>query len=153
MLVTGGAGFAGSYVINELLTRGHGVVCFDLSEFRPESRFLLGAGIERVVHEKGSIDDWPRVIEVTLAHRPIAVIHAGANMDTGYLDRHPTVAAHTNLGGTLNLLEAAGSSEVSSASSCFSTIGVIGRVVYEPIDANHPVITARRRPTWCLQRC
>ena len=129
VLVTGGAGFAGSYVINELLTRGYGVVCFDLSEFRPESRFLLGAGVERVVHEKGSIDDWPRVIEVTLAHRPIAIIHAGANMDTGYLDRHPTVAAHTNLGGTLNLLEASRLVGSVERFILFSTIGVIGRVV------------------------
>lgn len=146
VLVTGGAGFAGSYVIAELLARGYDVVCLDVADFRPESRFVLGEIADRVLFERGSIEDWPRVLEVMLAHRPRAVIHAGGMMDTAFLDRHPTVAFRTNLGGTLNLLEAARLLGDVERFIFFSTIGVIGRVLYEPIDANHPVLSARDGP-------
>jgi nucleoside-diphosphate-sugar epimerase len=146
VLVTGGAGFAGSYVIAELLARDHDVVCFDVADFRAESRFVLGERAESVVLERGSIDDWPRVLEVMLAHRPRVVVHAGGIMDTAFLDRHPTVAARTNLGGTINLLEAARLLGDVERFVFFSTIGVIGRVLYEPVDANHPVLSARDGP-------
>jgi nucleoside-diphosphate-sugar epimerase len=146
VLVTGGAGFAGSYVLDELLGRGHSVVCFDVADFRPESRFVLGEGIERVLFERGSIDDWPRVLEVMLAHRPRAVVHAGGIMDTAFLDQHPTIAFRTNLGGTLNFLEAARLVGDVERFIFFSTIAVIGRVLYEPVDANHPVLSSRDGP-------
>jgi nucleoside-diphosphate-sugar epimerase len=146
VLVTGGAGFAGSYVVSELLKRGHAVVCFDLADFRPESRFVLGKRVDQVVLERGSIDDWPRVIEVMLAHRPRAVVHAGGIMDTAVLDRHPTIAFRTNLGGTMNLLEASRLFADVERFIFFSTIAVVGRVLYEPIDANHPVLSSRDGP-------
>ena len=66
-------------------------------------------------------------------------------MDTGLLDRHPTVAAHTNLG---DAEPARGHPARRGVERfvLFSTIGVIGRVLYEPVDANHPVLTARDGP-------
>jgi nucleoside-diphosphate-sugar epimerase len=146
VLVTGGAGFAGSYVTHELQAQGHHVVCFDLADFRAESRFVLGEGAKTVPLERGSIDDWPRVLEVVIAHRPKAIVHAGGIMDTAFLDRHPTVAFRTNLGGTLNLLEAARLIGGVDRFVLFSTIGVIGRVLYEPVDANHPILSARDGP-------
>ena len=84
VLVTGGAGFAGSYVTRALLDRGRRVVIYDLADFRSESRFVVGD--DHVVLERGSIDDWPRVLEVFLRHRPSAVVHAGGIMDTAFLD-------------------------------------------------------------------
>jgi nucleoside-diphosphate-sugar epimerase len=145
VLVTGGAGFAGSHVIKDLLDAGYEVVCLDLADFRSESRFLLGARAESVTLERGSIDDWPILVDAFMRHQPTAVVHAGAIMDTAYLDSHPMVAMRTNLGGTLNLLEASRLMGVERF-VCFSTIGVIGRVLYEPIDANHPLMTARDGP-------
>ena len=146
VLVTGGAGFAGSYLIAELAERGHDVVCYDLADFRPESRFVLGSVADRIPLERGSIDDWPRVLEVVLAHRPRAIVHAGGIMDTAFLDQHPTIAFKTNLGGTLNLLEAARLVGGVERFVFFSTIAVVGRVLYEPVDANHPVLSARDGP-------
>jgi nucleoside-diphosphate-sugar epimerase len=146
VLVTGGAGFAGSYVVAELCSRGHGVVCFDIADFRSESRFVLGRWAPDLVLEKGSIDDWPRVLEVVLRHRPRAIVHAGGIMDTAFLDGHPTVAFRTNLGGTLNFLEAARLVGGVERFIFLSTIAVIGRVMYEPVDANHPVLSARDGP-------
>lgn len=146
VLVTGGAGFAASYVLAELISRGNDVVSFDIAPPRPESRFVLGSKADDVVFERGSIDDWSRVLEVVMAHRPRAIVHAGGIMDTAFLDQHPTVALRTNVGGTLNLLEAARLLGGVDRFIFVSTIAVIGRVLYEPVDANHPVLSARDGP-------
>jgi nucleoside-diphosphate-sugar epimerase len=146
VLVTGGAGFVGSYIVRDLLDHRFGVVVYDLIDFRAESRFLLGADAERVVVERGSIDDWPRALEVVLRHRPAAVVHAGGMMDLAFLNEHPTVALRTNVGGSLNLLEA---SRIVGGVSRFvflSSIAVIGRKLYEPMDANHATVSAKDGP-------
>jgi UDP-glucose 4-epimerase len=146
VLVTGGAGFAGAYVTRALLDRGYEVVVYDLADFRVESRFVLGDRGADVTLERGSIDDWPRVAEVILKCRPSAVVHAGGVMDVAFLDDHPTEALRTNVGGTLNLLEACRLVGGVGRIVYFSTIAVVGRVLYEPIDANHPTVTARDGP-------
>jgi nucleoside-diphosphate-sugar epimerase len=146
VLVTGAAGFAGGYIVRSLLDSGHEVIGFDLAEYRPETRFVIGGDITKVAFEKGSIDDWPRVLEVFMRQRPSAVVHAGGQMDTNFLDEHPMVALQTNVGGTLNMLEASRLVGGVSRFVFLSSIGVIGKRIYEPIDANHPVITATTGP-------
>jgi nucleoside-diphosphate-sugar epimerase len=146
VLVTGGSGFAGSYVIRELLERGHAVVNLDIQAHRAESRFLIGPSLERVTTERGSIDDWPRVLEVFLRHEPWAIVHAGGIMDAAYLDEHPTVALRTNVGGTVNLLEACRILGGVERFVYLSTIAVIGRCLSEPMDANHPTVSANDGP-------
>lgn len=145
VLVTGGSGFAGSYIIRALLDRGYAVVNFDLADYRPESRFVIG-DVDRVVFERGSIDDWPHVLEVFLAHRPSCVIHAGGIMDTAFLDAHPTIALRTNVGGCVNLLEACRLLAGVDRFVFLSTIAVVGRKLYEPIDANHATVSATAGP-------
>src|SRR5262245_38992523 len=132
VLVTGGSGFAGSYLIRELLDRGRAVVNFDVADYRAESRFTIGGQAASVPPERGSIDDWPRVMEVFLRHRPTAVVHAGGIMDVNYLDGHPRVALTTNVGGAVNLLEAARIVGSVERFVLLSTIAVIGRKLYEP---------------------
>ena len=66
VVVTGGAGFAGGYVVRELLDRGYRVVVLDLADFRSETRFVIGSGMAEVTLERGSIDNFPRVLEVVL---------------------------------------------------------------------------------------
>jgi nucleoside-diphosphate-sugar epimerase len=146
VLVTGGAGFAGSYVVRELLERGRSVVVYDLADYRAESRFVIGAGIGDVTLERGSIDDWARVVDVVLRRRPSAVVHAGGIMDTAMLDGNPSLALRTNVGGGVALLEASRLVGGVERFVCFSTIAVVGKMLYQPIDANHPCITATTGP-------
>jgi nucleoside-diphosphate-sugar epimerase len=145
VLVTGGAGFAGGYLVRELLDRGLRVVVLDVADFRPEMRFVVGSQIGEVVVEKGSIDNFPRVLETVLAHRPDAIAHLGAIMDIGFLDKNPMMALKVNVEGTLNVFEAARLMGVRRV-VMFSTIAAIGKKLYEPIDADHPTITARAGP-------
>lgn len=145
VLVTGGAGFAGSYITRRLLDDGHRVVVFDIAEFRPESRFVIGPGIDGVVLERGSMENWPRIFEVVQRHRPAAIVHTAAVMDIGYLDANPIVAYSANVGGAINVMEAARLLGVGRV-ILFSTVAVHGEKKYEPIDADHPTIAARTGP-------
>lgn len=145
VLITGGAGFAGGYLTRELLDRGWRVVVLDVADFRPEMRFVVGDRIGEVVVERGSIDNFPRILEVVMKHRPQAIAHLGAIMDIGLLDRNPMLALKVNVEGSLNVFEAARLHGVGRV-LLFSTIAVIGKKIYEPIDGDHPTITARVGP-------
>jgi nucleoside-diphosphate-sugar epimerase len=144
VLVTGGSGFAGSYIARALADAGTHVVTYDIAEPRTESAHVIGAA--EVHLEKGSIDDWPRVFEVVSRSRPRAIVHAGGIMDVAFLDEHPLVALRTNVAGALYLLEAARLLGGVQRFVFLSTIAVIGRVLHEPIDGDHPTITATEGP-------
>jgi UDP-glucose 4-epimerase len=145
VLVTGGAGFAGSYVVRQLVDDGHPVVVYDLANYRTESRMVIGERIDDVAVEQGSIDNWPAVLSAVQRHRPRAITHLAGIMDVALLDRHPLLALKVNVEGTCNVLEAARLLDVERV-VVFSTIGVHGRKVYEPMDGDHPTITAREGP-------
>lgn len=144
ILVTGGSGFGGAYIARTLADGGARVVTYDIADPRPESAHVIGSS--DVVLEKGSIDDWPRVFEVVTRHRPRAIVHAGGMMDVAYLDQHPLVALQTNVAGGLYLLEAARLLGGVERFVFLSTIAVIGKVLHEPIDGDHPTITATEGP-------
>ncbi len=145
VIVTGGAGFAGGYVVRALLEADYEVVVLDIAPFRAETRFVIGERIDDVVFEQGSIDNFPRVLEVVQKHAPWGIAHVGGNMDLGYLDQNPMVALKVNVEGSVNVYEAARLFGVQSV-VVISSIGVIGRCNYEPIDGNHPVIHADHGP-------
>ena len=145
ILVTGGAGFAGSYVVRQLLDDGYDVVVYDLGDFRPESRFVIGDDVNRIPLERGSIDVWPALFDVVQRYRPGAIVHAANIMDIGLLDRNPMLALNVNVQGAVNVMEAArllGTGLV----IIFSSVAVLGEKRYEPIDSNHPTIAARVGP-------
>ena len=144
VLVTGGAGFAGSYIARALADSGTRVITYDIAEPRTESAHVTGSADVQL--EKGSIDDWPRVFEVVARHRPRAIVHAGGIMDVAFLDDHPLIALQTNVAGALYLLEAARLLGGVDRFVFLSTIAVIGRVLHEPIDGNHPTVTATEGP-------
>ena len=98
VLVTGGAGFIGSHVVDRL--RAHGVVprIFDV---RP-SPYHAADEVEAVT---GDLLD-PEALEAALA-RCDAVVHLAAAADVDDVARRPADAERVNARGTLNVLEAA----------------------------------------------
>ncbi|MBS1860771.1 MAG: NAD(P)-dependent oxidoreductase [Actinobacteria bacterium] len=145
VLVTGGAGFAGAYVVRELLDRDRRVVVYDLNEPRSESRHVVGPRLGEVVIERGSIDDWTRLLQVFAEHRPAAVVHLGAIMDTDLLDRNPMLALKVNVEGTCNVFEAARLFPLDRI-VIFSSIAVHAGFTHEPIDGDQPTVMARKGP-------
>jgi nucleoside-diphosphate-sugar epimerase len=144
-LVTGGAGFIGGNLVRALLDTGRKVVVLDVRDFIPEARFTIGDDAGDVPFELASIGDQARVLDVFRVHRPDEVVHAGMILDPAYLATNRSTAFQVNVGGVINLVEAMIAFGVPRIVN-FSSIGVLPRVMYKPIDANHPILLADAGP-------
>jgi UDP-glucose 4-epimerase len=105
-LVTGGAGFIGSNLVDALLARGDAVtVVDDLSTGRRENLdAALQAGAELVELD---VREGAELAELAAAERPEIVFHLAAQIDVRKSLADPAFDAAVNVGGTANLLEAA----------------------------------------------
>jgi UDP-glucose 4-epimerase len=110
-LVTGGAGFIGSNLVDALLARGEEVtVVDDLSTGRRQNlEPALAEGAELVELD---IRDGGRLAEAVAAARPEVVFHLAAQIDVRKSLADPAFDASINVGGTANVLEAARAAEV-----------------------------------------
>lgn len=108
ILVTGGTGFVGLNVLEQLLTRGDEVVCFAFNPL-PEAAAADFAKLPgKLTTIVGDVTE-PKTIERAIrAHGCKRVIHAAAITAGGARDeREPRRVVEVNLVGTINALEAA----------------------------------------------
>lgn len=105
-MVTGGAGFIGSHVVDALLERGNEVVVADdLSTGREDN---LGAAIEQgATLVVGDVRDPEFVDGLLRRERPEAVFHFAAQIDVRVSVSKPRLDAGVNVVGTINMLEGA----------------------------------------------
>ena len=110
-LVTGGAGFIGSHLVDALVERGEEVVILDdLSTGRRENlTTALEHGAELV---EGDVTDPATVSELIESRRPGAIFQLAAQIDVRVSVSDPVFDLGVNVGGTINLLEAARRAEV-----------------------------------------
>jgi len=102
ILVTGGAGFIGSNIVDRYLAEGHDVAILDnLSTGRREN-INAKARLYEV-----DIRDWDRVLEVFATERPQILNHHAAQMDVRRGVEDPAFDAATNIVGSIYLFEAA----------------------------------------------
>src|SRR5512133_2197801 len=139
-LVTGGAGFIGSHLVDALLDRGDEVtVIDDLSTGkRPnlDGALARGAGFDEV-----DIRDAQRVAAVLAAARPDIVFHLAAQIDVRKSIDDPAWDASINVGGTINVLEAARCAGVKRAVNTST-----GGAIYGEADVVPTPETAQPRP-------
>jgi UDP-glucose 4-epimerase len=105
-LVTGGAGFIGSNLVDALLARGDSVaVVDDLSTGRREN--LEGALANGARLVELDIRDGAAVGEVVRQFAPEVIFHLAAQIDVRKSIADPAFDASINVGGTANVLDAA----------------------------------------------
>ena len=133
VLVTGGAGFIGSHVVDALLASGCQVDVLDnlstgfrqnlpsgVSLFEEDITDSAAAGVVR----QGEYD---------------AIFHQAAQIDVRKSVQEPATDARINIIGTINLLEAAINSGVKHFIFASSGGAGYGEPDYFPLDENHPV--------------
>jgi UDP-glucose 4-epimerase len=139
-LVTGGAGFIGSNLVDALLARGDMVtVVDDLSTGRREN--LDGALATGAVLAELDIRDRAALAELVAAAEPEIVFHLAAQIDVRKSLADPAFDAAVNVGGTANLLDAmraAGSSRIVFVSTGGAIYGE-GEGKELPLDEGAPI--------------
>jgi len=107
-LVTGGAGFIGSHIVDELVRRGHSVVVLDNLSTGKESN--LASIREKIELSTGSVTD---LAAVQAACRGADyVVHLAARTSVPRSVQDPVDTNHANIDGTLNVLVAARDAKV-----------------------------------------
>ncbi len=132
IIVTGGAGFIGSHVVDAYLAAGHQVIVVDnLSTGKSEN---VNAAARLVEMDLGDA----ALVDLFLAERPEVVNHHAANASVPVSVRDPSFDARQNVLGTLNVLEAARRAEVSKVIYISSGGAMYGNPQYLPADEEHP---------------
>jgi nucleoside-diphosphate-sugar epimerase len=111
VLLTGGYGCIGSWVIRNLLGRGDDVWVYDLKE---DTRRLCLVVEEKQLREArfvpGDVTDLDRLRDTIQAHRITHVVHL-AGLQVPVCRANPILGAHVNVLGTLAVFEAVRQSE------------------------------------------
>jgi UDP-glucose 4-epimerase len=105
-LVTGGAGFIGSNVVDALLARGDEVVVVDDVSTGRESN-LEGARAKGAELVRADIRDGARIAQIVGDAAPEVIFHLAAQIDVRKSVDDPGWDASINVEGTANVLEAA----------------------------------------------
>ena len=135
VLVTGGAGFIGSHVVDRMVAEGHYVRAIDnLSSGKLENiaNHLKSGNIDFV---KGDIRNAETVKQCVYGVE--AIVHLAAITSVPFSFENPKLTHETNAAATLNLLNAAAEARVRKfilTSSC----AVYGEPKYLPINEKHP---------------
>ncbi|MDP4143919.1 MAG: GDP-mannose 4,6-dehydratase [Bacillota bacterium] len=132
VLVTGGAGFIGSNIVDLLIEKNYEVCVIDSlihgkrSNINPKAKFY-----EVDIRDK-------KVIEVFDEYRPDFVVHNAAQISVSNSVKDPVNDADINIMGTINILEAAKKCNVKKIIYPASA-AIFGEPVYLPIDEKHPL--------------
>jgi UDP-glucose 4-epimerase len=136
MLITGGAGFIGSYLCEKYAREKHTVLCLDnfLSGNLMNVRHLLDCRNFKLV--KGDVRDFDLLERISRDVDVIFHLAAQIHVDRSYVE--PRLTYEINVMGTQNILEIARIHDVEKIVHT-STSEVYGSAQYVPIDEKHPL--------------
>jgi UDP-glucose 4-epimerase len=133
IIVTGGAGFIGSNLVDRLVLEGNEVAVID--------NYITGSKLNRnreaIYYEISILDE--KISEIFENFKPEAVIHLAAQVSVKHSIMNPKFDANSNILGTISLLEHCVRHDVSKFILA-STAAVYGNPIYLGIDEKHPLL-------------
>ena len=105
VLVTGGTGLLGSWLISKLLAQKASVTCL-MRDWVPASEMVQGRLIDRVNVVRGDVRDQALLERILGEYEIDTVFHLAAQTIVGIANRNPVSTFETNIQGTWALLEA-----------------------------------------------
>ncbi|MCK4787889.1 MAG: NAD(P)-dependent oxidoreductase [Desulfobacteraceae bacterium] len=126
-LVTGAAGFIGSYLIPELLEKGFEVVAFDLAREAPTLKKVA----DQITYIRGDLRSESDLYRTMAAQGITDVFHLGALL-AGPCEEYPLKGFRVNFHSTHVLLDASAALKINRF-IMLSSISVFGRDVPEPV--------------------
>jgi UDP-glucose 4-epimerase len=142
-LVTGGAGFIGSHLVDLLLYLGHEVVCIDNESAESNEQFYWNDWAD---NHKVDICDYEKIL--TLFNGVDVVFHLASDARIQPAILNPKKSIDTNVIGTFNVLEASRKSEVrrvvlSSTSSAYGKKNELPNIETQKEDCLTPYSVAK----------
>lgn len=133
ILVTGGAGFIGSHVVDLFVSQGYEVVVVDNLSTGRESNLNPAAKFYQVDIRS------PEVAEIIARERPDFISHHAAQIDVRRSVADPLFDAEVNVLGSIRLIEAARQYGVQRFVYISTGGAVYGEPEYLPCDEAHPI--------------
>jgi UDP-glucose 4-epimerase len=134
ILVTGGAGFIGSWVVDKLIEKGNEVVLID----------NFSTGKKENLNEKAKIYyldicEHDRLVEIFEKEKPEIVFHLAAQVMLRKSIEDPLYDAKNNVLGTISVLEACRKCNVRKIIYTSTGGARVGEPEYLPVDEKHPL--------------
>ncbi|MCX7879161.1 MAG: NAD-dependent epimerase/dehydratase family protein [Ignavibacteria bacterium] len=134
ILVTGGAGFIGSHIVDAYINLGYDVTIVD----------NLSTGSQKNLNSKArfiKMDINDSIIEELICDEKFDIInHHAAQIDVRISVENPFFDAQTNILASLRIYESAKKSNVKKIIFASSGGTVYGEQIYFPADENHPLL-------------
>ncbi len=133
ILVTGGAGFVGSHLVDRLIKEGYDVVVLD----------NLSTGSRENVNPKAKfvrVDIRSEDLDKLINYNDIEIVfHLAAQINVRRSVENPTYDGDINILGTINILELMRKYDINKIIFASSGGAVYGEPIYLPVDERHPI--------------
>ncbi len=138
VLVTGGTGFIGSWIVDDLAERGANVIVLvrDLTTF---SRRRLQDRRKAITTVFGDLTQVAQIERIVNEYEIDTLLHLGAQAVVGTANRSPLSTFESNIRGTWNILEVARGARTLSRTVLASSDKAYGEPTKLPITESHPL--------------
>lgn len=109
-LVTGGAGFIGSNLVDELINQDYQVIVIDNESSKSRTEYYWNDATEKYKLDLSNPDNFYQLCQIM--DGVDYVFHMAADVSIPYCIEYPNVSYHNNVNGLLNVLEASRISNV-----------------------------------------